>query len=192
MAGQPPLQMPQGLPAQPPPIQPQLEIPQLRAPPGGAAPLPIGGMTRRPSTFLEFYQEPLSDPCQGRYANILNRFNPESAHAVAANVLLEQVVSTPAHVPQAYLCCALSRQGLRVYCMHMPSKFAAALDGSTTPWDNLVFAFLGDVVQGMTTTVTFPSNAFQATANIRWENWTSWQRTPKYYLLWTLPIHKAN
>jgi len=167
MAGQPPLQMPQGLPAQPPPIQPQLEIPQLRAPPGGAAPLPIGGMTRRPSTFLEFYQEPLSDPCQGRYANILNRFNPESAHAVAANVLLEQVVSTPAHVPQAYLCCALSRQGLRVYCMHMPSKFAAALDGSTTPWDNLVFAFLGDVVQGMTTTVTFPSNAFQATANIR-------------------------
>jgi len=95
MAGQPPLQMPQGLPAQPPPIQPQLEIPQLMAPPGGAAPLPIGGTTRRPSTFLEFYQEPLSDPCQGRYANILNRFNPESAHAVAANVLLEQVVGTP-------------------------------------------------------------------------------------------------
>ncbi len=95
MAGQPPLQMPQGLPAQPPLIQPQLEIPQLMAPPGGAAPLPIGGTTRRPSTFLEFYQEPLSDPCQGRYANILNRFNPESAHAVAANVLLEQVVGTP-------------------------------------------------------------------------------------------------
>jgi hypothetical protein len=174
MAGQPPLPMPQGLPAPPPPMplplqppMPQPNAPQLMAPLEAAAAPQLGGAARRPTTFLELYQDPQRDPCQGQYASILARFNTESAQATAPNILLEQAVCMPAQIPQAYLCCALSRRGLRIYCMHMPSRFVAALDGKITPWDNSLFAFLGDVVHGLATTVSFPVNAFQATANIR-------------------------
>jgi len=140
-------------------------------PPAGGNPAALGiqapPLLRRPSTFFEFYQDLQRDPCQGNYAAIMARFNPAQPNAVPANVLMEQALGTPAHVPQAYLCCSLSRRGVRIYCLHMPTKFVGALDGRTTPWDGQIFAFLGDVVHGMITTVVFPLNAYNITANIR-------------------------
>jgi hypothetical protein len=95
------------------------------------------------------------------------RFNPEVQGPVNANTLLEQALGTPAHVPQAYLCCVLSRRGIRIHCIHMPSRFVSSLDGRVTPWDGSSFAFLGDVVHGLTTTIVFPPNAFNVTGNVR-------------------------
>ena len=70
MAGQPSLQMPQGLPAPPPPMpllpqlpMPQPNAPQLMAPLEAAAAPQLGGAARRPTTFLELYQDPQRDPC---------------------------------------------------------------------------------------------------------------------------------
>jgi hypothetical protein len=37
------------------------------------------------------------------------------------------------------------------------------LDGRTTPWDNQVYAFLGEATNGTATTVVFPNNAFHTT-----------------------------
>ena len=171
MADQPPPHMmPQGLPAAgqaaalaytnaqllpPPPIGDAAEAPQVM--------LPVG----KPRTFIEMYQDGQRDPCQGRYAQIMARFNPEVQEPVATNTLWEQALGTPPHVPQAYLCCALSRRGVRIHCLHMPSRFVGALDGRVTPWDGNAFAFLGDVVQGLATTVIFPPNAFNVTGNVR-------------------------
>jgi hypothetical protein len=70
-------------------------------------------------------------------------------------------------IPQAYLCCVANAAEVRVYCVHLPSKFVSALDGSTTPWDGQGFGFLGEVTQTMVTTVPFPSTAFRAVMNIR-------------------------
>jgi len=44
--------------------------------------------------------------------------------------------------------------------VHCPTKFIGAFDGTVSPWDNLSFAFLGEVVQRMATTVFFPNEAF--------------------------------
>jgi hypothetical protein len=49
----------------------------------------------------------------------------------------------------------------------MPSRFIGSLDGRVTPWDGMSFAFLGDVVHGLTTTVMFPQNAFNVTGSVR-------------------------
>jgi hypothetical protein len=38
----------------------------------------------------------------------------------------------------------------------------AALDGSTTPWDDRSFAFLGEVVQKLVSIVVFPEDAFES------------------------------
>ncbi len=46
--------------------------------------------------------------------------------------------------------------------MHLPSRFVTALEGKVTPWDNNIYAFLGDVTQDITTTICFPNNAFTA------------------------------
>jgi len=35
------------------------------------------------------------------------------------------------------------------------------LDGTPTPWDNKSFAFLGDLVQNLISTIQFPDNAFE-------------------------------
>ncbi|MFN9978807.1 MAG: hypothetical protein ACK53Y_02775, partial [bacterium] len=40
-------------------------VPGIQAPP----------LLRRPCTFLEFYQDPQRDPCQGNYTAIMARFN---------------------------------------------------------------------------------------------------------------------
>ncbi len=56
---------------------------------------------------------------------------------------------------------------VKIFCVHLPSKFVSALDGSTTPWDGQGFGFLGEVTQAMVTTVTFPGTAFRAIMNSR-------------------------
>jgi hypothetical protein len=96
---------------------------------------------RKPRTFLELYQDGQRDPCQGRYAQIMARFNLEVQEPVAVNTLWDQALGTPPHVPQAYFCCVLSRRGIRIHCLHMPSRFVGALDGRVTPWDGIAFAF---------------------------------------------------
>jgi hypothetical protein len=70
-------------------------------------------------------------------------------------------------VPQAYICCAIVQQAVKVFCLHLPSKFVSALDGRVTPWDGEGFAFLGEVTQSTATSVNFPSNAFRAFRNTK-------------------------
>jgi hypothetical protein len=171
MADQPlPHMMPQGLPA----AGQAAALAHGNAP--GIQPLPCGEvaiapqvmpLAGKPRTFLELYQDGQRDPCQGRYAQIMARFNPEVQEPVAANTLWDQALGTPPHIPQAYFCCGLSRRGIRIHCLHMPSRFVGALDGRVTPWDGTAFAFLGDVICGLATTVIFPPNAFQVTGNVR-------------------------
>ena len=166
MADQPlPQMMPQGLPAagQAAALA-HVNVPVIQPLPCGDAAvapqvMPLAG---KPRTFLELYQDGQRDPCQGRYTQIMARFNPEVQDPVAANTLWDQALGTPPHIPQAYCCCGLSRRGIRIHCLHMPSRFVGALDGRVTPWDGTAFAFLGDVICGLATTVIFPPNAFQA------------------------------
>jgi hypothetical protein len=130
MADQPPPpQMPLGWPATAQAIaQMNAVAPPANVQPnppivGPVPPLPLGApglaavapmlaalpVARRPSTFLELYQDVQRDPCQGQYAAIMARFNPQVPEPVNSNTLFEQAIGTPAHVPQAYLCCVLTR-----------------------------------------------------------------------------------
>jgi hypothetical protein len=89
----------------------------------------------------------------------MHRFDPAHPNAIQGNLLLDQALGSGA-LPQAYLCCATSRRGTRIYCIHMPSRFAGALDGHIMPWHNNLYAFLGEVNHGIATIVNFPPNAF--------------------------------
>jgi hypothetical protein len=119
----------------------------------------LQGLTRL-RTFREYYSDETRDPCKGSYSRIMDRFDPEVNNAVSHVMLLEQAIGSGV-VPQAYLCCAHVQQQMRIYCLHLPSKFTSLLDGRVTPWDGKCFAFLGEVSHGVVTTVTLPDNAFR-------------------------------
>jgi hypothetical protein len=90
----------------------------------------------------------------------MNRYDASQANVIAGVTLYQQVTSLGSSVPQAYLCCSNTLTGSRIYCLHSPNKFAGNLDGTPTPWDNLSFAFLGEITQGLVSMVLFPDDVF--------------------------------
>ena len=126
---------------------------------------PLNAVVRH-NTFASFYNDATKDPCLGQYARIMNRFDPNQANMIQPEVLLDQALGAGG-VPQAYLACAATRRGPRIYVLHLPARFTGALDGRTTPWDNNLYAFLGEVTQGTVTTVVFPNTAFNVIEHIR-------------------------
>jgi hypothetical protein len=96
----------------------------------------------------------------------MDRLDPETNQAVTPLILLEQAVRV-GPVPQAYLCCALQQQQVRVYCVHLPSKYISTIDGQVTPWDGNSYAALGEITQGVVTTVTLPNTCFATVLNVR-------------------------
>jgi hypothetical protein len=142
----------------PPPGQPMVNpLPQ---------PAPTLLAPVRHSTYSSFYSDPMLDPFQGSYARVMERMDPEVNNALSHVMLLEQAVGV-GPVPQAYLCCSVRRNQVRVFCLHLPSRYVSSLDGNLTPWDGQIFAFLGEITQGMITTVELPANAFRTVNNVR-------------------------
>jgi hypothetical protein len=121
-------------------------------------------MDRPNRTFSQLYGDESKDPCKQNYQAIMNRFDANRDNALQGNVLYSQVVSVGGEVPQAYSCCGVTNNVPKIYCLHMPARFVAALDGMTTEWDDLSFAFLGDIVQGLVSIVQFPDDAFNSLA----------------------------
>jgi hypothetical protein len=84
------------------------------------------------STYSSFYSDTVLDPFQGNYTRVLERMDPEVNNAISHVMLLEQAVGG-SPVPQAYLCCSLRRNPVRVFCIHLPSRYISLLDGNPTP-----------------------------------------------------------
>jgi hypothetical protein len=112
------------------------------------------------ATFQGLFSNPARDPCQGDYGRIMQRFAAEGANITDGMALFRQATTATRPIPQAYLVCIATRRGPRIYCVHSPGMFTAALDGTVTPWDDQAYAFLGEPVQGMTTIVQFPETCF--------------------------------
>ena len=119
-----------------------------------------GGTQDRIATFRGLFADPTRDPCQGDYERIMRRFRAEGANINDNMVLFRQAATNPRPVLQAYLACVATVRGPRIYCLHSPAIFTAALDGTTTPCDDKAYAFLGEPVQGMATVVQFPETCF--------------------------------
>jgi hypothetical protein len=116
--------------------------------------------------FNTFYADSELDPNHGTYQRIIERFDPEVNNAVLFVYLLEQAVGS-GPVPKAYLCCTLSQQQVKIYCICLPSKFMSSFTGEVTPWDGGIFAFLGKVSQGMVTMVQLPTTIFCTVNNVQ-------------------------
>jgi len=123
----------------------------------------------RHRAFAIMFADPALDPCQGQYQRILECFDPETNPAISHVMLLEQTTGSWL-IPLAYLCCASCQQHTRVYCIHCihsPSKFVSSLNGDTTSWDVKSFAYLGDIIQGIISTITLPNNSFRTVNTVR-------------------------
>jgi hypothetical protein len=119
----------------------------------------------RHTTFSSFYQDEHKDPMRDRYATIMARFDAMAPTPLTAEAVLETALGNPS-VPGTYLCCA-SLHGAarpRIYLLHLMSKYVPAFDGTTTPWDNRLFCFLGKILHGTAQTVALPANVFSTVA----------------------------
>jgi hypothetical protein len=121
---------------------------------------------KRHQVFSEFYRDGELDPCRGDYTRIMERFDPEVNAGTSHVMLLEQAVQYGPE-PQAYLVCTERQDQTRIFCLHLPSRYAGSLDGSPTPWDMKSFAFLGEITQGFVSTIELPNMVFRTVANIR-------------------------
>jgi len=137
---------PQGLP-QALPVVPQ-----------GVTPF-AGGLSH--SSFSTYFYGETKDVLRQRYAAVLERFDPSSEASQGAEALLEAAIGNP-NMPCTYLCvAALHGSGrYRVYILHTISKYTPSTDGLTTPWDNKLFAYLGDTFQGNALSVIIPPTVF--------------------------------
>ncbi|MFN9983024.1 MAG: hypothetical protein ACK53Y_24070, partial [bacterium] len=113
----------------------------------------------RHTTFASFYGDGTLDPYSGDYASVMERLDPEVNQAVTPLILFEQAVGA-GPIPQAYLCCALQQNQVWIYCMHLPSRYISSMDGQVTPWDGNSYAALGEITQGVVTTVGFLNTSF--------------------------------
>ena len=123
-------------------------------------PQPQGAGIPGTATFQALFADPARDPCHGNYERVMQRFRADGGTVVDGATLFRQVALNSRPVLQAYLACVATARGPRIYCVHSPATFTAALDGTETPWDDETFAFLGEPVQGMTTMVNLPETCF--------------------------------
>jgi hypothetical protein len=95
----------------------------------------------------------------------MQHFDASCPDATPSATLYNQVTRLGGAQLQAYLSCGMGtgQTGLKIYCVHAPAKFLTSLDSALMNWENLSFAFLGDLIQGHTTNVLFPNNAFNET-----------------------------
>jgi hypothetical protein len=121
----------------------------------------VAAQGQRINNFLQLYNDERQDPCQRNYERVMRRFDASLPGAIASDLLFEQVVGVGGSTPQAYLFCTSTVAGPRIYCAHSPSKYVEAVDGTVSRWDGQSFAFIGDVVMGMTSTIGFPRSAFE-------------------------------
>jgi len=128
-----------------------------------AAPLLRAVAAGRPVvTFSQLYSNEGEDPFQRNYERVMQRFDADRDDAVTSAALFQQVMGLGGNVLQAYLCCGQSPVGPKVFCLHLPTRFVSALDGTPAPWNDLSFTFLGEVVQGLVSIVSFPEDVFDA------------------------------
>jgi hypothetical protein len=81
----------------------------------------------------------------------MRRFDGANGQVTEAGVI-KQCVRSVGTIPQAFLC----SRNFRIYCIHNPSKFQPSFDGTTSPWDDGIFAFLGDVMANYCTSIRIP------------------------------------
>jgi hypothetical protein len=109
------------------------------------------------------------EPFSANHGEVLSRFDATGNSSQTGEVLLRTTLGNP-FIPTAYLCWATlnNAQQPRVYVIHLVSKFHPSLVLRVTPWDNRIFCFLGDIIQGMIATVAIPTTAFDLSP----ETWT--------------------
>jgi len=119
-------------------------------------------VARPHSMFNQLYSIETKDPCKKDYRQVMIRFDASRDGAIAGDLLFQQVVLSGGNIPQAYQCCGNTTTGPRIFCLHCSAKFIGAFDGTVSPWNDLSFAFIGEVVQKMATSVFFLNEAFNA------------------------------
>jgi hypothetical protein len=114
----------------------------------------------RHRTFTSYYSDPTCDPLWGNLTSVLGRFDPMRLQGPVSADELRASISGDALRPSCFLCCTALHNIPKIYVVHMLSRYPRAIDGRVTPWDNRIFAYLGDVVQSTPVNVLLPDDIF--------------------------------
>jgi hypothetical protein len=104
-----------------------------------------------PTSYREYYQDASNDKAMGGYGTIMNTFAVPlgGVAAPAPNLVTEAVFASAVVDPQAFVMLVVNpaNPNGRVCMYHRLQRYAPQL-GVTTDFDNLGFAFFGDLTNG--------------------------------------------
>jgi len=109
----------------------------------------------RPVNYSQFYAGQVQE--RPALTRIMSAFSDTSQYS---SDQLTDIMFTNTTLAQAYLSLFNTVAGPRIFCFHRPSKLLPDLTQLPSAHDNHNFAFIGDVVEGMITTIQLPENVF--------------------------------
>jgi hypothetical protein len=132
---------------------------QVVAPP--LAPVPT---LEQNKNYIKFYNDATKDKFQGAYGPVMAIFNSPGDGSTPASIR-ELVSNDPTNSSMGYLALVIPPNQPntlgKIYGLHTVSKYVTRLGQPATPWDNTLFASIGDVVGNqILATVHFPADAF--------------------------------
>ena len=117
---------------------------------------------QQPARYEEVYSS-MPDVLNGHYAPYLAPFGPESAEQPAT--LRDRIIAAASDVPKVYVMMQ-AEPTRQVLCIHRPTRYATSLVG-TTPWDDCIFGFQGDIRHGQQVNVVeWPESPFVRTGYV--------------------------
>ena len=125
-------------------------------------PPPIPAVTET-RTYREWYLDGANDPFDGQYGRIMSEYTIQAA--ISPVEIRNKVYASATTIPHAYV--YLCRDDPtdptdhgRSILLHRVAKYPVYMGHALTQWNDIPFAFYGDVINQQITTVTFPGNTF--------------------------------
>jgi hypothetical protein len=115
-----------------------------------------------PACYRDYYQDESNDKTAGNYGTILSTFEVPGAAALTPNQVSEAVFASAVVDPQAFVMLIVSANhpNGRLCLFHRLQRYAPQL-GAPTEFDNLGYAFFGDLTNGQAPpSVEWPVTAF--------------------------------
>ena len=120
------------------------------------------------SNYTEFYEDELTDSFSGDYQGVMADYDLSGQGALSAEELHDTVNSCASQrIPTAFLVLSVrpGEEAPTVKCYHRLTKFLPRMGMPASPWDDKVFAFSGDLLNGQLSTVKWERALYQPASN---------------------------
>jgi hypothetical protein len=102
----------------------------------------IAGAASAYVTYLDRYQDPRTDGCNGDYAAIMNEYAAPLVDAVPPTTIAARVTASAHDIPHVYAMLNNTTNGLRIVYVHRVAPYDIGMGMNDNEWTGRVFFLL--------------------------------------------------